>query len=513
MDRTRRDQFTAVDGQQVRLALQQLEKSFEVKEATVLSSSESYYDTFGGDLYAAGYLLKKNTKKLALVGFDEEVIAAGTAAEGQHFFAGDIAEPELQQLLRGVAGIRALSRICSRQITREAYELRNDDRKIVVRVLYCYGTAAAGGREAQLQPLLRIDEVRGYESDFAKASGLQADAGLLRIQGQSSLDLALASLELPRPCYSSKYALALDEDIGLRDGVAAIGRYLLAGMEVNYGGVIEDIDSEFLHDFRIAVRRTRSLLSQMKNSLPRQQLVFFQNEFRWLGSVTGPVRDLDVYLLKKEDYADMLPQQLHRGLDEFFQELERQRAERLEIMKDALTSGRYGRLADEWRRFFEDDGESLPWPGGQQPCRPVARKIIRRRFRKIMKSGERIDAHSGDDELHSLRIQGKKLRYLLEFFRSFYAVDELDFFHGQLKKLQNNLGDFNDISVQLEMLEEYGNGLRPGSRRSLRIAAAVGGLITHLSQKHRKVRQKFEKTFSAFASVKNQKRFQKTLIE
>jgi len=512
MNRTRRDEYTAVDEQQARSALQQLENDFEVKAAAAINSGESYYDTFNGDFYAGGYLLKKNKKKLVLAGFDGEIVAAGTAPEGLRFFPVDIVEPELRQQLWGVAGIRALIPICSRRIASEPFDLRNGDRKIVVRALYQYGSAVVDGQEAELQPLVRIDEVRGYESDFEKASELLADAGLAPTEGRNSLDLALAALEVPRPSYSSKYALALGDDIRLRDAVVTIGGYLLASMEVNHSGVIEDIDTEFLHDFRIAVRRTRSLLSQMKNYLPRQQLEFFQKEFKWLGSVTGPVRDLDVYLLMKEDYTDMLPRQLHRGLEEFFVELGRQRAEMLEIMNKGLTSDRYARLIREWKQFLEDDGESFPWPGAQQRCQPVVRKAIRRRFQKILKKGARIDAHSADNDLHSLRIQGKKLRYMLEFFRSFYAEKEIDFFHRQMKKLQNNLGDFNDIAVQLEMLEEYGNALRPGSKRSLRISAAVGGLITHLSQKHSKVRQKFEKTFSDFASTKNQKRFQQTLV-
>ena len=129
-----------------------------------------------------------------------------------------------------------------------------------------------------------------------------------------------------------------------------------------------------------------------------------------------------------------------------------------------------------------------------------------------MQNGLKIDSRSDDEDLHSLRIQGKKLRYMLEFFHSFYAPEEIDFFHGQLKKLQNNLGEFNDISVQLQMLEEHAGALPAGTKRALRISGAVGGLITHLFERHSKVRRKFKKTFSVFASAENQERFQKTLV-
>lgn len=511
MSRLRKGVYTGVDERQVRQALEQLEKGFDLKAIPAQRRNESYFDTFDGALYAAGYLLRKRGMKLFLTDLDDEPIAGGPAVKANHFFAWEISAPELREVLRPAAGIRALSRVCSRRISREVVQLRNDDGKMVARVVYRYGSAAAEKREAALQPLVRIEEIRGYESAFEKASQLLQAAGLSGpVEGRNSLNHILDALELPSLFSSSKYTLALDKDILLGQAVAEIGCCLLAAMEVNHQGVIEDRDTEFLHDFRIAVRRTRSLLSQMKKYLPEAQLAFFQNEFKWLGSVTGPVRDLDVYLLMKEDYAGMLPPQLHRGLEEFFVTLESRRTGSMEAMRKALKSERYAGLTEEWRHFLENDRQG--WPGAERRCQPIARKAICRRFEKIMQNGLKIDVHSGDDDLHRLRIQGKKLKYMLEFFRSFYVPEEIDFFHGQLKKLQNNLGDFNDISVQLQMLEEHAGFLPTGTRRSLRIGGAIGGLITHLSGKHAKVRRKFEKTFAAFASAENQERFQKLFV-
>ena len=59
-----------------------------------------------------------------------------------------------------------------------------------------------------------------------------------------------------------------------------------------------------------------------------------------------------------------------------------------------------------------------------------------------------IDDDSPDEALHRLRIDAKKLRYLLEFFRALYPPKEIGAVVGALKSLQDNLGDFNDLSVQ-----------------------------------------------------------------
>ncbi len=82
----------------------------------------------------------------------------------------------------------------------------------------------------------------------------------------------------------------------------------------------------------------------------------------------------------------------------------------------------------------------------------------------------------------------------------------------QLKKLQNNLGDFNDLSVQQEMLVGHQAKLTGRSRRSVVIASAIGGLLAHLDAQHKQVRKKFESTFSDFASENNIERFTSILV-
>lgn len=60
---------------------------------------------------------------------------------------------------------------------------------------------------------------------------------------------------------------------------AAMRRILLAlleAMEVNETGTIANLDTEFLHGFRVAVRRTRSVLGQMKTVFPPATLIRFQ---------------------------------------------------------------------------------------------------------------------------------------------------------------------------------------------------------------------------------------------
>ena len=73
---------------------------------------------------------------------------------------------------------------------------------------------------------------------------------------------------------------------------------MLEVIEANLEGTIADIDSEFLHDLRVSVRRSRAVQRELKRVFPPDELAHFRAEFRWLQQATGDVRDLDVHVLE-----------------------------------------------------------------------------------------------------------------------------------------------------------------------------------------------------------------------
>lgn len=123
--------------------------------------------------------------------------------------------------------------------------------------------------------------------------------------------------------------------------------------------------------------------------------------------------------------------------------------------------------------------------------------------------GKEINETSPDKNLHQLRIECKKLRYLLEFFTSLFPQDEIAFLIGQLKKLQDNLGRFNDLSIQQEKLNHFLEMIDVNESHSLKIAAALGGLISRLNQEQCLERNNFKARFSAFSNPHNMALFKK----
>ena len=70
-------------------------------------------------------------------------------------------------------------------------------------------------------------------------------------------------------------------------------------------------------------------------------------------------------------------------------------------------------------------------------------------------SPDNIDVHSADKKLHKLRIECKKLRYLLEYFAPLFTAGAYQCELKKLKQLQGYLGDFNDSAVEHDFLSHY----------------------------------------------------------
>ena len=257
-------------------------------------------------------------------------------------------------------------------------------------------------------------------------------------------------------------------------------------------------------------RRTRSALSQIKDVFPEAELDRFKQDFRVLGQYSNKLRDLDVYLRNKEQYLSMLPENLRSGLDPFFMDLEKERENELGKFVEVLRSDFYRQLVSDWDAFLVSDaaheGDSAKRPvNAEEPVITLARAFIWRRYKKIMKDGAKMDSNSPDEKLHRLRIQCKKLRYLLEFFASLFPADEITLLTKQLKQFQDNLGEFNDLSVQRSTLKEYLDTIVPESDRAILVAAAIGGLITNLNMRQQHVRAEFSDQFLLFSQKKNTK--------
>jgi CHAD domain-containing protein len=299
------------------------------------------------------------------------------------------------------------------------------------------------------------------------------------------------------------YTLAPDDraDASLRKVLGALFNTLQSNVE----GVVSDEDIEFLHDLRVANRRTRAALSQVKGVLPSEAVKRFSTEFKWIGTVSGPCRDLDVTLVEIDRYRQD-PSCAGERLADLTSFLEAQRKDEHGRVVAALESGRFRELVRGWDDLLQAS------PAGRADAPLASTRIIDvagprvlKAHKRLRKRGAGLSSDSPASLLHKLRIDGKKLRYLLEFFFDLYDPTVVSRFIKQLRRLQNILGDFNDTEVQLALIREF--------RESQPLDAFdddTRRLTELIEERQRELRTDFAKRFAAFASEENRKLYKRT---
>jgi CHAD domain-containing protein len=293
----------------------------------------------------------------------------------------------------------------------------------------------------------------------------------------------------------------LDRAMPAPAAVAAVLTGFLDEMVANLDGVLGDVDSEFLHDFRVAVRRTRTTLKLAGAVLPRVADTY-ADEFRWLGDITTPTRDFDVHLLGFAEMAGWLMSADPAELAPFHRHLQKQRATERRRLVRGLRSARCARLLDEWRSVLADAASSAGAPSAGE----LAVATIGRAYRRVVRLGSAITTASPAEDLHTLRKRGKELRYALEMFSSLYDGTTHRAAVADLKGLQDCLGRFQDSEVQRDAITRFAEQMMAAGTAPAATVLAMGELAAHLEADQVKARDEFAGRFAQFMRRGNRRR-------
>ncbi len=485
--------------------LGQFAGSQELAEQPARSLRRRHLDSFDWRLHRAGLTLTRadGAWQLRDLAGPEVACSAPAAAGRWPRFAGEFpAGSELQHRLGKLLKMRAVVHLITVVGKEHLWHVLNRDRKTVLRIGLQILQLDRPARQESWR-LLRLEPLRGYDDHAAAALRIAADHDLQPLSAPP-LDLLLRAADLEPEGYSSKFVADLDPAQSALSAATEIASILLRTMRQNETGLKEDVDTEFLHDFRVAVRRTRSVLTHFKGVFDAEAVGPFRDQLRQLGRATGPLRDLDVYLLDEDRYRGLLPTDLRGGLDGLFDRLRQERATELRRLRRTLGSVEYRRFTGQWAAFLADPAAG---PAAAEPVGDLVRARLRKRHRRVLRDGRAITPTSPPAALHALRIECKKLRYLLEFAASLYPPGEVEALIKHLKGLQDNLGEFNDLSVQHERLRASLDAITSRGRRGREEAAAIGGLITALDARQAQVREEFATAFARFTAARVRRRF------
>ncbi len=201
-------------------------------------------------------------------------------------------------------------------------------------------------------------------------------------------------------------------------------------------GVREGADPENLHRFRVASRRTRALI-RASRPLVRDQLAALDRELRWLGGITGPVRDLDVLIERLRGLVPELdPDQA--GAESIIAALERERLRQRDGLLTAIDTGRYRELLARFESVLPD----LRASEGDVSLARLARKELDR-----LRAGyDDLGESPTDERLHTVRIHAKHARYSAELAATAEGEPFERLAHA-LSKVQDVIGEHQDAVV------------------------------------------------------------------
>ena len=367
------------------------------------------------------------------------------------------------------------------------------------------------GRQTQPICEVELELKRGQAGDlFRIAKGLLEEVpAQLSVTSKAERGYRLLTGEKPEPVKALAIVLTPDADVqsAFQRIAWACIHQLVANRPIMLSG-----NPDGVHQMRVALRRLRAAISLFSEMLADAQTEHLKSELKWLTGELGPARELDIFFKRVvKPVADGKPN--GAGVVTLSRDLRQRREDAITRAHAAADSVRFRKLVLDTAAWIES-GDWISNPDisacrlREQLITVAAAKVLRRRWKKLLKRGRRLDELDAKRR-HKLRIQGKKLRYAAEFFASAFSNKKSMLrqrkFVASLEGLQDALGELNDIEVNERLSERLvdgdstGYGARGGRTRK---AFAAGRLSGREEARIGPVLKQAKHAYKAFAKSK-----------
>jgi CHAD domain-containing protein len=230
-------------------------------------------------------------------------------------------------------------------------------------------------------------------------------------------------------------------------------------MLANEAGTRLGEDPEALHDMRVATRRMRAAFDLFAPYYERKVLAPFAKGLRRTGRTLGAVRDLDVLLGKAAAYQAGLPPESTDALEPLLVHWQTRREVARRQMLEFLDGPAYRRFTAEFELFLVSPGAGAiaPSPDEIKPyqVRHLVPRLVTSRYEAV-RAYEVVLPGAPLTTYHMLRIECKRLRYALEFFRDVLG-EGAPALIKEVVGMQDLLGELQDAHVAELLLQEFLN--------------------------------------------------------
>jgi CHAD domain-containing protein len=461
-------------------------------------------DTFEGHLRCSGRLLLQTSSDIVLLDLAEGDTRRQKCLPGWAF-ANEVQGGMISDHLAALTTLRAFTPICDVKIEQYPMAVMDELSKTVVR-----GSTTMVFQGDVKATWITLLPLRGYDDDLRQcekvlmAAGFEPCGETIDYYGLLGLDVDL---------YTSKPDMDFAWGTPVYESAALIARTFLDVARRNEDGILADHDTEFLHDYRVSLRRVRSMLSLFQKVYDDDDCLQVKNELAVIMKQTNRLRDLDVYLLEREAFYQLVPESMYRGLDTLFQIFERERQDVFQQVCRFLQNDEYVLRMNELQQHFIAGGQMRRGSRADEASGSYAQRTIMKRYNKVAKVARSIHSDTPDAVVHELRIHCKKLRYLLEFFSVLFPAGSMKELVKPIKGLQSLLGRFNDCSVQRESLAQFIKDHPIRGKKGIMLAESIGALVATLYQMQVKSRKQIDSALMDFSNNETGRDFKKLFTE
>lgn len=255
--------------------------------------------------------------------------------------------------------------------------------------------------------------------------------------------------------------LSLEQPVSPNDSMAEAGRKVLLGEFVTMlqreAGSRTGEDIEDVHIMRVATRRMRSAFRVLKPYYKPKAIRQFSRQLRQIATALGAVRDLDVLILDLESFQAGLDDAGQEATGQLIADLSERRVAARNSLNALLDSKPYRQFIKKYAGFLMQPGAGAvpvklesPVPYQVRHVLPVliSERLAAVRGYEAVLTDESVDM----DTLHALRIEFKRLRYMVSLFDEVLG-SRVQAFITELKAIQDHLGRLNDIATARHRLD------------------------------------------------------------
>ncbi len=434
---------------------------FKNEQVRVIQYATTYYDTGDRLLYQNGYSyrIRKATDSCTATVKDQGSQGGGLFVRGEWNVKLKSDAPSIEPFLGLPVGSRLESILQGQELLplfrtdfqRTAIDLRTETGSLI-EMAADLGSIIADQVAA---PICEVElELKdGAPVDLLRVGAALADMYSLRVGDKSKYARGLELLGLPSHEETSRPAIDADASVG--ECVRAQGIfYLQEALAWQEKYLIRPEDPENIHQIRVKIRHLRSLLSFFKPVLEGDRYGDVTDILRGFPASLGYIRELDVLAMGWQEIIRSYPDLLGKA---------EQLSQRLAVERDKEQAAVYQQLAAGvttpgllrvWAWFLEGF-----WEENGEAGRPLKLYMEQRLLKWLKRLDRGLKSTDYDDRasVHALRIQAKKLRYVLQSlepvlkkrYRRLLPV---------LKTTQDQLGLICDAHRNVAIIQELNKG-------------------------------------------------------